>query len=351
MAEQEPIVRRLGVYAKTATGVCTAIREAFERNDGASRYWSLVDSQGTSEATTALVLRCTATEARLVFRADNAGDNVLCSYHPAPNNDGDTEETINLSAALYSNLTTIGTSELKLNSNNTIYKISHATYGPYLSTSPNLDSGFVIEMEDAITIVFKGTNNTTAQDNWVYSCHAGMVISPENLNDASYGIDGSGIFCGFYGFAGSIIHWAQPTNQNNASLVRIGPSSWSQPILTNVFPPIGNYVTPAQIAPIGDAGNIERLVPCRIYSDDSGVIGSMRYLRQRYLKKAVAVTTPALASAHLSDKDNMIVGVNDKIVLGSNPNIAWIHQVAYDAVAQTAQQNAVHIWNNNGHVS
>jgi hypothetical protein len=351
MAE-EPIVRRLGVYAQTGTGVCTAIRQAFERTDGASRYWTLVETQGTSEATTALIIRCLATDARLVFRASNtAPATVLCSYHPAPNNEGDTEEIINLNAALGSNLTTIGTPELRISGNDTQYTLSHATYGVRLSASPALDSGFVVEMEDAITVVFSGTA-TAVQDNWVYSCHAGLIISPENLNDASYGIDGSGLLCGFFGLTTiGTYSWLQTSNVAQQSRVRIGPATWGEAQVSGVFPPLGNYITPTQIAPIGDAGNVERLVPWRIYSDDAGVIGSMRYVRQRYLKKAVAVTTPALASAHLSDKDNVIVGVNDKVVLGSNANIAWIHQVPFDGSAGGVQQNMVHIWNNNGHVS
>ncbi len=354
MSEQEPIIRRLGVYAQTGTGVCTAIHEALTRNDAASRYWTLDSYAGTVQATTAIVLRCTATNARLVIRAADslALPTVLCSYHPAPNTEGETEEAINLSASLNSNLTTNGSPELKISSAS--YAIINGTYGIKLSTGSNLNSGFMVEMEDAITIVFNG-NAVATSNNWAFSCHAGIIMSPDNLSDASYGVDGSGIMCGLYGTYNSStggINWIHTNSAYNVeSRVRVGPTSWEQINVPRLYPSSGNYVTPVNIAPIGDAGNIERLVPWRLYGETGGALGSMRYVRQRYLIKAVAVTIPALASGHLTDMNNVVVGKNDKVVLGSNPNIAWIHQIAYDGSASATQQNLVHIWNNNGYVS
>lgn len=354
MTEQEPIVRRLGVYAQTGTGICTAVHEALIRSDAATRYWALDSYAGTVQATTSLILKCNATNARLVLRAsDTSPSTVLCSYHPAPNVDGNTEEVINLSAVLNSNLTTNGTPELRITGNSTTYTLNHATYGIKLSTGANLDSGFMIEMEDAITIVFNG-NATATTNNWVYSCHAGIIMSPDNLSDASYGVDGSGIMCGFYGTYNSTggLTWLHTNSANNVeSRIRVGPTSWEQINVPRLYPPSGNYVTPVNIAPIGDANNVERLVPWRLYGETGGALGSMRYVRQRYLIKAVSVTTPALASGHLTDRNNIVVSKNDKIVLGSNPNIAWIHQIPFDTVANATQQNLVHIWNNNGYVS
>ena len=163
---------------------------------------------------------------------------------------------------------------------------------------------------------------------------------------------GCGFICGFFGLGNG--NWAWLGSSNLASIqsrVRVGPNSWDEMIATGVYPPLGNYITPVQIAPIGNSSNIERLVPWRIYADSAGIVGSLRYIRQRYLKKAVSVTSPALASSHLTDRNDMVVGINSKIVLGSNPNLAWIHQVPFDGSSTATQQNLVHIWNNNGPIS
>jgi len=190
-------------------------------------------------------------------------------------------------------------------------------------------SGWIIELEDAITIALK----TSSNNNWVYGAHAGKVLIPINFNDYENFIDGSGLFVGGPSFINSSStgghRWwlrgigTDSTYANNnafTSKIRIAENIWKTPYIVNS----GNQA----VASSGINGNA-RLSPYEIRvgtagretdSNIEGIIGISKYIRKG----------PSGSLNEVIDSQN------------ANSNISWLRQ--YVSGANTLM---FHIWKRN----
>lgn len=364
-----PKVRKLGVYAgdNLALKALEAIKNAYQNSSILEPYWVLENEKInlTNGNIEALILKCVQTNARLVlsaksFNSSDTTSDILCSYHPDKNYEDDSDINIDvnsISPSRNSKLTPNGSNVVNFSGGNATYHLNENVYGLKLSNSPNLDSGYIIELEDAITIVFFRRSTATIDGNilnhWCMSCHAGLIITPENLSDSALGVDGSGIICGFYAPSSSGNYYWLSSASNNS--IRSGLSDWSDSRAINIYPALGtNYTAsgPPQLYPIGDQtsidSKIERLAPLLIRISNSSTLGSTRYIRQRFL---IANTTGVVAPYTLTRKNlKEKSGINDVILntklISEVSDVAWIHQTSFGASA-TVMQNLVHIFDKN----
>lgn len=393
----------------TASSVLEGILEGFNRQipenvanylkletvDGDKRFWKVSETYRDPSTNNLLgiILKCKSNNARLVLRARNGapGPNIFCSYHPVP--EDSSEPSIDLNASfqttLPSYLTAGGSPELRFSGGNTAttsysYSTSsnyiNSASGPKLRTNAEtFDSGFLIEFNDAITIVFFKNNSVNA---WGQCCHAGTIFSNDNLSDVEYGIDGSGIMCGYYGSSnsnGNANYNLGQTSYVIQSRIKVGNELWGIPEVDFHYPSSFNHGASytSEILPIdwkdSNETNIERLIPLRIRSTNStysnehsikkasiGCVGHTRYLKQRCLANTglTGITYWNLSSgAHLKTVKNTINGstgsvqilnLNDVLKLEGTP-YSWIHQAGDTAV--TVAQNIVHLWLNNDEVN
>jgi hypothetical protein len=418
MASSNILITKLGVSSPTntmagirGTDVLNSVFEGFNRVippniserleleevEGDKRFWKIVDEyrDGNSDLM-GLVLKCKSTGARLALRARNTTNpTVFCSYHPLP--DDGSEPTINLDSqmpaiASPSYLTLGGSPELKISGGSIASTTAGVNYsvgrynltsepGPKLRSNPEtFDSGFLIEFNDAITIVFFRNDNPTW---WGYSCHAGQIISTENLSDPSYGIDGSGILCGLYGSSTStsVTYGSWALSKGNTymidSRVKVGNNLWGSPRVDYHYPDFNHGPTyTAALLPLdfkeSNENNNERLAPLRIRSVNTphsttenssidvskdariGCIGHTKYLKFRCLANTGVTATYYNLSAgnHLKTVKNngsvQVLNIGDALNIEETP-YAWIHQA--NATAQYVSQNIVHLWLTNDEVN
>lgn len=226
----------------------------------------------------------------------------------------------------------------------TTYNIDNNFYG--MST----DVAYVIEIEDAITIVCgKGSTGGTSlvANSMSMGVHAGRILSAHNKSDSSQKIGEEGLMCGqLMVYNGST--WSMLSNLTGSGG---GVSGGAQnaiwmgtayvPVHVAVSGTAADYrdkrtaATVPLLENVGDAQSIERLTPFAVQGPNSGVLASghtsyTRYIRARkYGNGDVPPASPPV--------DNLTV-----LQSAGDPDIGWRHNYAFVNSATTI--NLIHIW-------
>jgi len=226
----------------------------------------------------------------------------------------------------------------------TVYDINNSFYG--MST----DVAYVVELEDAITIVCgKGSDGGTnlVANALCMGVHAGRILSAHNKSDSAGNIGEEGLMCGqLMVYNGST--WSMLSNLTgggggvaSGAQNAIWTGSAYAPVHVAVSGTAADYrdkrtaATVPLLENVGDTQSIERLTPFAIQGPNTGTLAFghtsyTRYIRAR--KYGFGDVPPASAPV-----DNLTV-----LQSAGDPDIGWRHNYAFVNAATTI--NLIHIW-------
>lgn len=252
-----------------------------------------------------------------------------------------------------------------LSGGSTIYEINDPSYGM------SIDEAYVIEIEDAITIVSAVGNigpsapadpaidrpTSLVANALSMGVHAGRIFSAHNKSDSATGAGEHGMICGqlmvytsspwamlsgVTGSGGGAANGAQGVIWNGSAFVtpRIADvpvsavtaeaaTQWRDSRTTTAT------YTKKLIENVGDNQSIERLVPYPVSGPTSGTgaTGHMSYTRYLRARKYGYGDT---AGGTVIDNTTVLQSTGD-------PNIGWRHNWSF-SLNELAQKNTIHIW-------
>ena len=337
--EQIPYVYIFKPGVRSREAVFRGIRNTLLYEEEGFHHWEVEDFSGSApDSITGIVLKQKSGDQRIVLRNGNNEINqptILCSIHPVSG-----ESPINISSPSSPK----GSSEVFITGN---YPNIHLNSSNYLMS---IEFFTIIEYPDAITIAMHYASSSNL---WSFIMHAGRVLTPENRSDPYYDLSGFGIFCGLafvqvnedgtgtFTINGSpqtrYVAQAACVNQVNtaapASLIMTQTGAWVNPQTFNRYNPLT-----AALRNVGDAADQDRLVPYRINQIGGHVLGSTRYVRQRFY--GIGNQNPFISETSVSENEES--------------DIAWAHRISslakFDAASLSGYKfspNTIFAYNKN----